>query len=128
MLKNQGKVIKTEIEDQLKNRAERIAKLEEKVDILEGKFCPIDHLDKRLDDCEQYFRRTSLRINDIPLCKQDGKEDCIGKVDEIMQSLDCDLQRIENDWAYRIGSKRKYDKRVVSQQFIVKFKFFEART
>ena len=91
---------------------------------MESKICLIDHLDKRIDDCKQYYWRVSLRIDNIPLPQQNEK-DYIEKVDAIMQSLDCGLQRTDIDWVHGISPKWKYDNGMVGQQMIIYFESFD---
>ena len=81
--------IKSEFEEQLKSRDDRIIALENKSEMLEGKLCVIDRLDKRIDDGEQYSRRVCLRIDNIPLPDGGQRENCIEKVAEILEGMDC---------------------------------------
>lgn len=93
--------MKAEFDNQLKRRDSKIAAFE-KIDMLEGKLCVIDRLDKKIDDGEQYLRRVCLRIDNIPLPAGDEKEDCLKKVCEVMHGMDCGLERSDIDRAHRI--------------------------
>ena len=50
LLNKLGTSIKSEFEEQLKSRDDRIIALKNKIEMLEGKLCVIDRLDKRIDD------------------------------------------------------------------------------
>ena len=128
LLSNLTATIKAEFEDQLKSRDDKIAALENKIDLLEGKMCVIDRLDKRIDDGEQYSRRVCLRIDNIPLPAGGEKKDCLEKVSEVMQGMDCGLEPSDIDRAHRIGNKRTDKHGVRRQPMIVKFKSFGLRT
>ena len=54
----------------------KIENLERRVDELEGLVKVIERLEGRIDDSEQYSRRMCLRINGVPLPKDNEKEDC----------------------------------------------------
>ena len=128
LLSNLTASIKAEFEGQLKSRDDKIAALENKFDMLEGKMCVIDRLDKRIDDGEQYSRRVCLRIDNIPLPAGGEKEDCLEKVSELMQGMDCGLEPSDINRAHRIGNKKTDKHGVTRQQMIVKFKSFGQRT
>eukprot|EP00795_Rhopilema_esculentum_P009859 gene9859-18444_t len=88
----------------------------------------LEHLHKKSDENEQDSRCSCLRIVNVPLPKQGGKENCEKKVKQIMKDINCGLNPDDIDHAHRIGSKRTDDNGVVSQQIIVKFKSFRQRT
>ena len=128
LLNKLGTSIKSEFEEQLKSRDDRIIALENTIEMLEGKLCVVDRLDKRIDDGEQYSRRVCLRIDNIPLPDGGQKENCIEKVAEIMEGMDCGLEPSDIDRAHRIGKKKTDKHEITRQQMIVKFKSFGQRT
>ncbi len=102
----------------------KIENLERRVDELEGLVKVIERLEERIDDSEQYSRRMCLRINGVPLPKDDKKEDCVEKVHELIKEAGVDLTKDAIDRAHRIGRISEDGK----QQIIVRFKSFRDRT
>ena len=85
----------------------------------------VDRLDKLLDDSEQYSRRVSLRIHNIPALQDSEDDNCIDKVVTIMEKLDCSLPASDTDRAHRVRAKNpgkvKGDVTGSKQQMIVQF-------
>ena len=110
-----------------KNR--EIESLKERLDIVEARLAILETLDKRVEEQEQYSRRVSLRIQGIPLPSTGSKEDCVKKVNDVFQKLDCGVTIDSIDRAHRIGPKIKSDDgSPPKQQMIVKFTSFRDRT
>ena len=55
----------------------KVFEFEVKADYTEKRF---ELLERRLDDYEQYSRRTSLRVNGIPYDQNETAENCLQKV------------------------------------------------
>ena len=94
--------------------------LESKIAILENSF---NLLAVKCDANEQYSRRTSLRINNIPL-PDDGNEtadDCMEKVKTLISETGVDIPDTFLDRAHRVGKQITLDDGSVKQQVIVKF-------
>ena len=66
----------------------------------------MDRLEKRLDDSEQYSRRVSLRIDNVPAPEDGEGENCIEKGVKIMEKMDCGLSASDIDRAHRVGPKK----------------------
>ncbi len=102
----------------------KIKNLERRVDELEGVLTVIERLEARVDDGEQYSRRLCLRINGVPLPNGNDKEDCIEKVQELIEETGVNVSKDSIDRAHRIGRVNNEGK----QQIIVRFKSFRERT
>ena len=121
--------IDAKVQERVGELISRVDALEQKVESLESSMVVLEHLHKKTDENEQYSRRACLRIVNVPLPKKGGKENCEGKVKQIMKDMNCGLNPDDIDRAHRIGSKRTDDDSgAVSQQIIVKFKSFRQRT
>ena len=82
-------------------------------------------LERRLDDLEQYGRRTSLRISGIASGENETAEHCLEKVKEEIQKVAPELHDGHFDRAHRVGKVREDGK---ERLIIVKFTSFWART
>ena len=102
----------------------KIENLERRVDELEGLVKVIERLEGRIDDSEQYSRRMCLRINGVPLPKDNEKEDCVKIVNELIKEAGVDVTKDSIDRAHRIGRVSGDGK----QQIIARFKSFRERT
>ena len=82
-----------------------------------------------MNDSEQYSRRTSLRINGIPIEQNEKANDCLQKVKTEVAKLGLNLQDSDFDRAHRIGpAKDSNGVEFKNRQMIVKFTYFRART
>ena len=103
-----------ELVDQIRQRDIKINALEEKVAFLEGKISVIEKvttlLERKLDDGEQYQRRPSLRIDGIPMVRNEREtgEVCLRKVKEEVAKLGLKPESMKFDRAHRIG-REKFD-------------------
>ena len=119
--------------DSFKNEIELMTKpLIGKIDILERKNQVYEaHLrehDKRVDDAEQYSRRSCLRIYGVPLSKDESSADCLTKVKELFGKLSVNVPEECIDRAHRSGqSKRNSGSKNPEQAIIAKFKLWEKR-
>ena len=121
----------------IKLREERIVQLEVKVkkfDLLEARVAILENnnkvLERKIDDNEQYSRRSCLRINGIPL-PENGKETgdvCLDKVRTVLKDLPGNIPDCMFDRAHRVGKTKTDDQGNVSQQMIVKMCSWKART
>ena len=140
ILKELIESIKTELGGKIDNltktleeKDKKIIDLENKVTLLEEKLAyrdtKYDLLERRLDDSEQYSRRTSLRINGIPGAAKESADDCLKKVKSEVAKLGVDINDCEFDRAHRVGyTKDREGNPVKDRQMIVKFATFRART
>ena len=117
----------------IEEKNQRILQLEERIVVLEENAAyhekRYELLERRLDDSEQYSRRTSLRINGIPIQEKETSDECLQKVKTEVAKLGLNLQDSDFDRAHRIGSPK--DPRGTARknrQMIVKFTSFHART
>ena len=110
----------------LEEKDKTIINLETKVALLETR-CNL--LERRLDDSEQYTRRSSLRINGIPSSSNETAKDCLDKVKGEVAKLGIQVQDCEFDRAHRIGpTVDREGKPIKDRQMIVRFSTFRART
>ncbi len=116
--------------EKFKEKEREIESLKERLDIVEANLAILENSDKRVEEHKQYSRRVCLRIQNIPLPSATGsKENCVKKVNEILQKLDCDASIDSIDRAHRVGPKIKSsDGGPPKQQMIVKFTSFKDRT
>ena len=116
----------------LDEKDKKINELEAKITALEGSLIfntnQYKLLERKLDDSEQYTRRTSLRISGIKPTENETAEDCLNKVKTAVASLGIQLQDCEFDRAHRIGRPTDQNGRQKERQVIVKFTTFRART
>ena len=106
----------------------RVQALEKKIEIYDAHFA---NLEQKLDDAEQYSRRSCLRIINIPLPEQETESasECVEKVKEIIGSLKVKVSPDCIDRAHRIGKiKTAADGKGQSRAMIVKFTSWESRT
>ena len=109
----------------LDEKDEKIEELQNKVKVLE------ELLDRRLDDSEQYSRRTSLRLNGIPYSGKETAAESLQKVkDEVSKlGLEDKLLDFDFDRAHRVGPVRDQNGKLrTDRQMIVKFTSFRSRT
>ena len=86
-------------------------------------------LERRLDDSEQYSRRTCLRVNGIPYNGNETAEKSLELVKNEVAKLGVSLSNCEFDRTHRVGfSKDKDGNPVSDRQMIVKFTTFRVRT
>ena len=79
----------------------------------------------RIDDLEQYGRRLSLRIYNVPM---QGKENMRDKVFKIISDANIDIPSFAIDRAHRIGKIKRSETGETSQAVIVRFISFHFRT
>ena len=101
----------------------KVFEFEVKADYTEKRF---ELLERRLDDYEQYSRRTSLRVNGIPYDQNETAENCLQKVKTEIAKLGVNIENCEFDRAHRIGVSKEGEHK--ERQMIVKFTTFRART
>ena len=127
-----------ELLQEIKSKDDRIVVLENKIaqiEILEAKIAVLENnnvlLERKIDDNEQYSRRTSLRINGIPLPENGVKEpgdDCLEKVKNVLKDLPEGIPECMFDRAHRVGKKKTDAEGNVSQQMLVRMCSWKART
>ena len=79
-------------------------------------------LEVKIDDNEQYSRRSCLRITGIPL-PENGKEspqECTKKVIDVFAELEVNISEDDIDRAHRVGKKTTDDDGIEGQAMIVK--------
>ena len=120
-------LISSKIEEFKKPMENKVTSLEAKIAMYESHM---NELEIKIDDCEQYSRRSCLRIDGIPL-SQNGKEsaaECIEKVMAIFNEIDVDVSADDIDRAHRVGRKRIKNDGSSSQTMIVKLHTWEDRS
>ena len=124
--------IEEKIESKVRDRVEvlipSVVALEQRVESLESSIAVLENLHRRVDENEQYSRRTCLRILNVPLPENDGRENCENKMKQIMNDMDCGLNADDIDLVHRIGPKKTGADGTVRQQIIGKFKSFRQRS
>ena len=121
--------IEEKFEEKLEEERAKIQSLEARIEILESKCVLLEKLEFKLEETEQYSRRTCLRFDNIDLPEKGTKEDCMAKIGKVLQDLDCGIGLDSVDRAHRIGPVRVGDDgSAPRQQVIAKFKSFADRT
>ena len=124
-INKQNETIKT-LNDVIGEKDAKIAALSDDVARLENNQL---FLRRKIDDQEQYTRRYSLRINNIPTKEEGEREDVMKVIEECCGEMDTPFSRSKIDRAHRIGrvTTDKNTKKKV-QPIIVKFRSWESRT
>ena len=116
-----------ELEAVTKPFANRIEALEAKVAMYEAHF---EELELKIDNAEQYSRRSSLRLYNLPL-PEDGKEtsnDCMNKVKELFKEMEVSVPDSCIDRVHRVGQiKTPAGSSMSVQPVIMKFTSFRSR-
>ena len=131
--------IKTELktkasDNKLEELKNIITEKDRKIEIMESKIAILENtvniLKEKCDDNEQYSRRVSLRISNIPL-PHGGKEtaeQCMEKVKEVIREAGVVIPDVVLDRAHRVGRPKKDDDGSAKQQIIVRFTTWQHRT
>ena len=116
----------SEIEQITKPLVDRVEALEGKLSIYEAH---LTEMENRLENAEQYSRRSCLRIFGVPL-PENGDEtskNCLTKVKQVFKDLEVAVPDDCIDRAHRIGRVKTSDDGVKQQAVIVKFRSWEKR-
>ena len=120
-------LIPSKIEEFKKPMESKVTSLEAKIAMYESHM---NELEIIIDDCEQYSRRSCLKIDGIPL-SQNGKEsasECIEKVMAVLSEIDVDVSADDIDRSHRVRRKRIKNDGSSSQTMIVKLHTWEDRS
>ncbi len=118
-----------EIEEKIDEAlAARDSELAERIEVLETKVAILEHLEKKINDSEQYGRRVGLRFLNVDLPENGENEDCVEKVGKIIEDLDCGVGANNINRAHRIGRITTTAEGKRRQQIIIKFRYFRERT
>ena len=110
-----------ELVAEIRSRDRRIEALVSEVVVLKN---VVNLLSQECDSNEQYSRRSSLRINNIPLPNEGGREsaeDVMNKVREVITQSGADIPNKFIERAYRVGKTSIADDETRKQREIVKF-------
>ena len=114
-------------EEKLEELHREIRAKDRKIEILESRVAILENsgnlLAAKCDDNEQYSRRASLRINNIPL-PVNGKESadqCMEKVKAVIVEAGVAIPVAFLDRTHRVGKSKVGSDGSVNQQMIVKF-------
>lgn len=127
-----NEVIQAEVQKTVKPLVNKLEICERKLAVYEAHFQGLEkrmeNYEEKLDDAEQYSRRSCIRIFGIPLSSGSEKgDDCIVKVKEVFKEIEVEVPEDGIDRAHRIGNKYmkngKYE-----QAMIVKFTSWKYRT
>ena len=109
-------------ETQVKTLQSRVEALESIVSVQSN---TIKLLDRKCDDNEQYSRRMSLRITNIPVEPGENGSKCVEMAINTMNKIEgVQLQLSDIDRAHRVGASRENQ---TPRQMIVKFKDWNTR-
>ena len=102
------KIVK--LEEKVTTNKETIARIDERVSLLEGKTVHFETQDKltarKLDDLEQYGRRESLRFNGFQTMQNESSKDCAKMVKQyIRNTLKVEVDENDFNRIHRIGQK-----------------------
>ncbi len=120
--------LQNNIEEMINNKiAEATEPMKQEILALEGKLevfqAHLSELETRLDDSEQYSRRSCLRVFGVPL-PASGKEsnnDCVAIVKKIFADMEVTVPDDGLDRVHRIGKKEKNADGIMEQPLIMKF-------
>jgi hypothetical protein len=87
----------------------------------------IDNLTVSADDLQQYGRRYSIRIENIPVTKGESEEDLSRKVKDVLKIANVDVQIDTIDRLHRSSAPRTNADGTVVAQTIVKFRHWGPR-
>ena len=126
----EGKATTAQLElliSEIRAKDKRIEVLESQVAILQNS---VKLLTSKCDDNEQYSRRTSVRISNIPLPASgpESADDVMEKVKEVIQESKADITFDYLDRAHRVGKPFICEDGSRKQQIIVKFLTWHHRT
>ena len=116
----------SEIEKITKPLVDRVVALEGKLSLYEAH---LNEMENRLEESEQYSRRSCLRIYGVPL-KENGDEtskNCLTKVKKVFKDLEVAVPDDCIDRAHRIGRIKTSNDGEKQQAVIVKFRSWEKR-
>ena len=116
---------------EIKAKDDKINSLESKVEVLEGNVAilinTVKKLERKCDDNEQYSRRTSLRISDIP--STGGREIGDKSIDLVVETVNqirgVNIKKSDIDRAHRVG--KVIPNATYPRIMIVKFKYWNTR-
>ena len=102
------KIVK--FEEKVTTNKETMARIDERVSLLEGKTVHFETQDKlkarKLDDLEQYGRRKSLRFNGFQTMQNESSKDCAKMVKQyIRNTLKVEVDENNFNRIHRIGQK-----------------------
>ena len=127
--------LQNNIEEIINNKiAEATEPMKQEILALEGKLevfqAHLSELEARLDDSEQYSRRSCLRVFGVPL-PASGKEsnsDCVAIAKKIFAEMEVTVPDDGLDRVHRIGKKDKNADGIMEQPLIMKFTSWKYRT
>jgi hypothetical protein len=125
----QGKATSSEIDElvlEIRAKDRKIEILESQVAILQNS---VNILITKCDNNEQYSRRSSVRINNIPLPRErETPVDIMNKVKEVITESGVEIPDMYLDRAHRVGKPLVGEDGSRKQQVIVKFTTWRHRT
>ena len=128
-----GKATTSKIDELVKEIREK----DRKIEILEAKVAvlgnAINLLSVKCEENEQYSRRVSLRINQLPLPDEESdetetSEDVLDKVKELIEEAEIEIPDDCIDRAHRVGKAFVDTNGARKQQVIVRFTTWRHRT
>ena len=111
-----------------KRRDNKIKSIEERIEKLESSLAVVQRMESKVDNEEQYSRRQCLRFNNVPLPEEHESKDCMEKIKDILEELDCRVGIDSVDRAHRIGRRMVSKDGKTQQQSIARFSSFRDRT
>ena len=116
-----------ELSNEIRLRDSKIEVLESKVAVLQN---TVDLLVNKCDNNEQYSRRCSLRINNVPLPDSDNEsaDDVFEKVKGLIEECELDIPDNVIDRAHRVGKQIMATDGTRKQQVIVRFTTWRHRS
>ena len=116
-----------ELKEIIENQKKKIDKQQSEIESLQTK---VRHLENDNESLEQYGRRTCLRLIGIPPPENGNEtgEDCLKKVQHLIQELAVDIPSSCVDRAHRIGKPFKRRDGSTAQTIIVKFTTWRHKT
>lgn len=127
--------LQNNIEEMMNRKiAEATEPLKQQILALEGRQevfqAHLSELETRLDDSEQYSRRSCLRVFGVPLpaSGNESNSDCVAIAKKIFAEMEVTVPEDGLDRVHRIGKKEKNAAGIMEQPLIMKFTSWKYRT
>ena len=117
-------------DEKLKNQQREILNLQTRLLNLEHRMIYNEHLsmlnNRKIDDSEQFSRKTNLRLRGIKVKSDDSPERIMKLIQEQVTALDLGIEASEYDRCHRIGGKN-YKNGILYQDVLLKLCFWKTR-
>ena len=124
------KEILTEVKALIQERDNKIIELESTVSMLQTHVSNLKHsYDKSIEELEQYGRHQCLRMEGVPMKKEETADEVLDFVSEKIKEIGVNVPDVILDRAHRVGKPYKdRESGIMLQSILVKFTTFRHRT